>query len=110
MTRVERENRAYFVYIMSSKSGVLYIGVTSDLERRVNEHREGLTRGFTKRYRVRLLVYFEEYNRPEDAITREKQIKGWTRARKLELIHSTNLPMDDLNACWRTRDPSRRSE
>jgi len=108
MTRFERENRAFFVYIMSSKSGVLYIGVTNNLERRVNEHREGLTPGFTKRYSLRHLVYFEEYDSPSEAITREKQIKGWTRARKLELIHSTNLPMEDLSACWRKRDPSLR--
>ena len=91
------ENRTFYVYIMCSKSGVLYIGVTNDLERRVNEHREGLTKGFTKKYRVGHLVYFEEFDRPGDAITREKQIKGWTRARKLDLIHSTNLPMKDLS-------------
>jgi putative endonuclease len=109
MARFERDHRIFYVYIMSSASGVLYIGVTNDLERRVNEHREGLSKGFTKRYRVRLLVYFEEYDRPGDAITREKQIKGWTRARKLNLVHSTNLPMEDLSACWRKRDPSRRS-
>jgi len=102
------ENRTFYVYIMSSKSGVLYIGVTNNLERRVNEHREGLTPGFTKRYRLRHLVYFEEYDSPSEAITREKQIKGWTRARKLDLIHSTNLPMEDLSACWRKRDPSSR--
>ena len=108
MTRFERENRAFFVYIMSSKSGVLYIGVTNNLERRVNEHREGLTPGFTKRYSLRHLVYFEEYDSPSEAITREKQIKGWTRARKLDLIHSTNLPMEDLSACWRKQDPSSR--
>ena len=93
---------------MSSKSGVLYIGVTNNLERRVNEHREGLTPGFTKRYSLRHLVYFEEYDSPSEAITREKQIKGWTRARKLDLIHSTNLPMEDLSACWRKQDPSSR--
>jgi putative endonuclease len=102
------ENRAFYVYIMSSKSGVLYIGVTNNLERRVNEHREGLTKGFTKKYRIGQLLYFEEFERPGDAITREKQIKGWTRARKLDLIHSMNLPMEDLSASWRTRDPSRR--
>ena len=94
---------------MSSNSGVLYIGITNDLERRVNEHREGLTPGFTNIYRVRHLVYFEEFDRPSDAITREKEIKGWTRARKLELIHSTNLAMEDLSASWRKRDPSLRS-
>jgi putative endonuclease len=90
--------------------GVPYIGITNNLERRVKEHREGLIPGFTKNYRVRRLLYFEQFDRPVDAIAREKQIKGWKRARKLELIHSMNLPMDDLSACWRTRDSSLRSE
>ena len=110
MARWEKESRTFYVYIMDSKSGVLFIGVTNNLERRVNEHREGLTPGFTRKYRVRRLLYFEDFDRPVDAISREKQIKGWTRARKLELIHSTNLPTDDLSACWRTRDSSLRSE
>jgi putative endonuclease len=110
MARWERETPTFFVYIMGSNSGVLYIGVTNNLERRVNDHREGLTPGFTKKYRVRRLLYFEQFDGPADAISREKQIKGWTRARKLELIHSMNLPMDDLSACWRTRDSSRSSE
>jgi putative endonuclease len=104
------ESRTFYVYTMGSKFGVLYIGVTNNLGRRVKEHREGLTPGFTKKYRVRRLLYFEQFDRPVDAIAREKQIKGWKRARKLELIHSMNLPMDDLSACWRTRDSSLRSE
>ena len=108
MARFGTENRTFYVYIMCSKSGVLYIGITNDLERRVNEHREGLTPGFTQGYRVRHLVYFEEFDRPSDAITREKEIKGWTRARKLDLIHSTNLAMEDLSASWRKQDPSLR--
>jgi putative endonuclease len=95
---------------MGSKRGVLYVGVTNNLERRVTEHREGLIPGFTKKYRVRRLLYFEYFDRPGDAISREKQIKGWKRARKLELIHSMNLAMDDLSACWSTRDSSLRSE
>jgi putative endonuclease len=104
------ESRTFYVYIMGSKFGVPYIGITNNLERRVKEHREGLIPGFTKNYRVRRLLYFEQFDRPVDAIAREKQIKGWKRARKLELIHSMNLPMDDLSACWRTRDSSLRSE
>ena len=104
------ESRTFYVYIMGSKFGVLYIGVTNNLERRLSEHRKGLIPGFTKKYRVRRLLYFEQFDRPADAIAREKQIKGWRRARKLELIHSTNLLMDDLSACWSTRDSSLRSE
>ena len=99
-----------YVCIRGSKFGVLYIGVTNNLDRRVKEHREGLIPGFTKKYRVRRLLYFEQFDRAVDAIAREKQIKGWKGARKLELIHSINLPMDDLSACWSTRDPSLRSE
>jgi putative endonuclease len=82
------------------------VGVTNNLERRVQEHREGLIPGFTKKYRVRRLLYFEQFEGPAEAIARERQIKGWKRARKLELIHSTNLATDDLSACWSTRDPS----
>jgi putative endonuclease len=104
------ESRTFYVYIMGSKFGVLYIGVTNNLERRVKDHREGLTPGFTKKYRVRRLLYFEQFDRPTDAITREKQIKGWRPARKLELIHSMNLEMNDLSARWSTRDSSLRSE
>ena len=98
------------MYIVGSKFGVLYIGVTNNLERRVKEHRKGLIPGFTKKYRVRRLLYFEQFDRAAEAISREKQIKGWKRARKLELIHSTNLEMNDLSARWSTRDSSLRSE
>jgi putative endonuclease len=104
------ESRTFYMYVMGSKFGVLYVGVTNNLERRVKEHREGLIPGFPKKYRVRRLLYFEQFERPADAISREKQIKGWKRARKIELIHSTNLPMDDHSACWSTRDSSLRSE
>jgi len=104
------ESRTFYVYIMGSKFGVLYIGVTNNLERRVSEHRKGLIPGFTKKYRVRRLLYFEQFDRAVDAITREKQLKGWKRARKLDLIHSMNLEMVDLSACWNTRDSSLRSE
>jgi putative endonuclease len=104
------ESRTFFVYIMGSKFGVLYIGVTNNLERRLKEHREGLIPGFTKKYRVRRLLYFEAFERAAEAIAREKQIKGWKRARKLDLIHSMNLEMADLSACWSTRDSSPRSE
>ena len=98
------------MYIIGSKFGVLYIGVTNNLERRVKEHRDGLIPGFTKKYRVRRLLYFEQFDRPVDAISREKQIKGWKRARKFDLIHLMNLEMVDLSACWSTRDSSLRSE
>ena len=98
----------YFVYIMSSKSGVLYIGATNDLERRVFEHKRGLIEGFTRKYRVTRLVYVEEFARASEMVARERQLKGWTRKRKLELIHSQNPGMNDY-ARRTARDPSLRS-
>jgi putative endonuclease len=80
---------------MSSKSGVLYIGATNDLDRRVLEHKQGLIEGFTKKYRVTRLVYFEELDRAAEMVERERQLKGWTRRRKLDLIHCQNPAMVD---------------
>ncbi len=85
---------------MASRSRVLYTGVTNDLARRVNEHKRGLNDGFTQRYRVHRLVYFEEFADIRDAIAREKQIKGWVRARKIELIEKRNATWDDLAENW----------
>ena len=100
---------SYYVYIMSSKSGVLYVGATNDLDRRVFEHKQRLIEGFTKKYRVTRLVYVEEFNRPAEMIARERQLKGWTRSRKLELIHGQNPEMVDYARGSATRDPSLRS-
>jgi putative endonuclease len=87
----------YFVYILASdRSGTLYVGVTSDLIRRVQEHREGLVPGFTKRYAVKLLVYFEPHRDINEAILREKRIKRWRRKWKLELIEAQNPQWRDL--------------
>ncbi len=87
----------YFVYIMASqKNGTLYVGVTNDLVRRVFEHREGSVAGFTKRYDVKDLVYFEEHDDPRNAIQREKNIKHWSRAWKLALIERQNPDWQDL--------------
>jgi putative endonuclease len=71
--------KTYYVYIMSSGRQALYVGVTNDLERRVHEHREKLLEGFTKRYNIKHLVYFESFTDVHAAIAREKQIKGWSR-------------------------------
>jgi len=92
--------RTYCVYIMASISRTLYVGVTNDLERRVREHKEGLIEGFTRKYRIKKLVYYETLNTPRDAIAREKQIKGWRRARKVELIESVNPTWKDLAHEW----------
>ena len=85
------------VYIMANKrNGALYTGVTSDLSRRVYQHREGLLVGFTKRYGCKLLVWYEMYDRMDEAIAREKQIKAGSRKRKLALIEATNPTWRDL--------------
>lgn len=77
----------YYVYIMTNKSNrVLYVGVTNNIERRVSEHRTGQTEGFTKQYHITKLVYAETFNDIDAAIRREKQIKGWVRSKKIELI------------------------
>jgi putative endonuclease len=93
--------RMYYVYILASKkNGTLYTGVTNDIERRVYEHKHKLTPGFTSRYNVNRLVYYEEFNDIRDAIAREKQIKGWLRKKKIALIESMNPNWDDLSAGW----------
>ena len=79
----------------------MYVGVTSDLSRRAYEHREGLIEGFTRRYGCKLLVWYENYERMDEAITREKQIKGWLRAKKVALIESMNPHWEDLAEGWR---------
>ena len=89
--------REYFVYILASRrNGTLYTGVTNDLSRRVYEHREGSVAGFTKRYGVKMLVYYETYPDVRDAIAREKMLKKWRRAWKLQLIESLNPQWRDL--------------
>ncbi|MEM0962885.1 MAG: GIY-YIG nuclease family protein [Bacteroidota bacterium] len=89
-------HRSYWVYILASKTRVLYVGMTNDLARRVAEHRAGEGGAFTKRYRVRRLVYCEEHPDPRDAIAREKRIKGWTREKKLRLVEARNAGWLDL--------------
>jgi putative endonuclease len=86
----------YYVYIMSSRSRTLYVGITNDIERRVAEHKEGLVPGFTQRYRVNRLVYMERFGEVVDAIAREKQLKGCSRAKKIALIYEANPAWDDL--------------
>jgi len=89
--------RRGYVYILASRrNGTLYVGVTNDLRRRVYEHREGMVAGFTKRYRVYRLVYYEVYGTVPQAIAREKQIKAWKRAWKLEAIEAMNPDWNDL--------------
>jgi len=87
----------YFVYIMTNKSNnVIYTGITNNLIRRVFEHKRGYSIGFTKRYKTIKLVYYELFNDINDAIRREKQIKGWRRKKKIYLIESINPNWNDL--------------
>ncbi len=89
---------AYYVYILSNpRRTVLYIGVTNDLVRRVYEHKHALVEGFTKQYLVRDLVYYEETDDVLSAIAREKELKGWLRARKAELVETMNPEWRDLS-------------
>ncbi|HPU86471.1 MAG TPA: GIY-YIG nuclease family protein [Candidatus Latescibacteria bacterium] len=88
------------VYITASASRVLYTGVTSDLFKRVYEQKHGLRPGFTARYNVTRLVHFENFPRMESAIIREKQIKGWRRAKKVALIEAQNPGWSDLAEGW----------
>ena len=87
----------YYVYILTNKTdSVMYIGVTNDLRRRIGEHKDGLIEGFTKRYHVYKLVYFEEYSNVTEAIAREKQIKSWSRSKKNQLAVSKNPWFEEL--------------
>ncbi|UCC69898.1 MAG: GIY-YIG nuclease family protein [Armatimonadota bacterium] len=85
---------------MPSRTCTLYVGVTNDLEQRVFEHKENLIPGFTRKYGITRSVYFESYGEVLDAIAREKQIKGWRRARKVDLIESVNPRWRDLSEGW----------
>ena len=91
-------DRQYYIYIMTNKRNtVIYTGVTNDLKRRVYEHKEKLARGFTKKYNITKLVYYEVFEDVENAILREKQIKGGSRQKKTELVDSMNKEWRDLN-------------
>ena len=95
--RLQLEARHYYVYILASRiGGTLYIGVTNDLVRRVFEHKSKLVEGFTQKYDVVKLVYFEQFDDPENAIKREKRLKKWNRAWKIRLIEENNPNWEDL--------------
>jgi putative endonuclease len=94
--------KEYYVYLMASPSGTLYIGVTGNLEHRVQEHQQGLVEGFTKKYGCFRLVYYELFQYVLSAIAREKQLKNWNRTKKENLIHSFNPDWRDLSEEWKT--------
>ena len=90
----------YFVYIMTNRSGTLYVGVTNDLQRRVAQHRTKVIPGFSSKYNIDRLVYFEETEDVRRALEREKQIKGWVRSKKVDLIERSNPQWSDLAHDW----------
>lgn len=92
----------YYVYIMGNAYGTPYTGVTNNLERRVDEHKRGVVKGFTKKYKINRLLYFEEFDNINDARTSEKMIKGWLRRKKLDLIRQLNPKFVDLSEDWST--------
>ena len=96
----------YYVYILTNRSRTLYVGVTNNLERRLAQHRTAPATAFSGRYRLDILVYFEEHRYILNAIAREKQLKGWRRERKIALINSLNPKWLDLGRVDRPRDPS----
>ena len=97
---------SYFVYILSSNTGTLYVGVTSNLPKRVYEHKNKLIPGFTAKYNIANLVYFKEFTNIDQAIEAEKKIKGWTRIKKIALVKGLNPTVKDL---FEPADPSLRS-
>ena len=100
------EERTFFVYLLTNKTnGTLYVGVTNSLHRRLWQHKTGAFEGFSKRYGLHRLVYFEEFRDIRDAISREKQIKGWLRAKKVALVIEKNPHWQDLSAGWYERLP-----
>ena len=90
----------FWVYILASKSRRIYTGVTNDIERRVREHKSGAIDGFTQRYKINRLVYRERFHYIDNAIAREKEIKGWDRAKRVALIESENPTWVDLSLEW----------
>ena len=92
--------KEYYVYILTNKSRTLYTGVTNNLMRRVYEHQNKLVPGFTSRYNIQYLVYYESTSSVHVALAREKQIKGWRREKNLALIHSMNPDWKDLSEEW----------
>jgi putative endonuclease len=93
--------KEFSVYVMTNKTNsVFYTGITSNLEQRVNQHKSHLIEGLTKLYKICKLIYFETYLDPNQAIAREKQIKNWTRKKKLALVAKINPNFKDLNSSW----------
>jgi len=103
-------DRLYYVYILASASRVLYTGMTNNLRRGLFEHKQKRITGFTQKYNVTQLMHFDVFSDVRLAIAREKQVKAWTRAKRIALIESTNLHWKDLSADWFPREKQDRSK
>lgn len=102
MFKMKRNYYQFYVYILSNKkNGTLYIGMTNDLERRMFEHKQRLVSGFTSKYGLGKLMYFEQFQYVDDAIKREKQLKNWNRQWKIDLIEKENKSWKDLSFDWK---------
>jgi putative endonuclease len=97
----------YYAYIVASRSHTLYLGMTGDLHKRVFQHKNKTYEGFSATYNCNRLVWFERFSHPQEAIEREKQVKGWTRAKKIALIEKQNPIWVDLSEGWFVIDPSK---
>jgi putative endonuclease len=100
-------SKEYYVYILTNKSKTLYTGVTNNLMRRIDEHKKKRFKGFTSKYNIHMLVYYESTFNVHAALAREKQIKGWLRAKKIALINSMNPEWKDLSEEWFLKDSPR---
>jgi putative endonuclease len=100
------DEKVYFTYIVASRSHTLYLGMTGDLQKRVFEHKQKTHEGFSATYNCNRLVWFERFMSPTGAIAREKQLKGWTRAKKIALIETKNPTWNDLSNGWYVVDPT----
>lgn len=99
---MKKNNYQFYVYILSNKkNGTLYIGMTNDLETRLFEHKNKIIEGFTKRYGLDKLIYFEQFQFVNDAIKREKQLKNWNRQWKIDIVEKDNKEWEDLSSDWK---------
>jgi len=95
-----RREKLCYVYIMTNKSGTLYVGMTNNIKKRIYEHKKKLIPGFTKKYNISQLIYFETFDDIYSAIAREKTIKGWLRKKKIDLVNKINPDWKDLSTDW----------
>lgn len=91
---------SYYVYMLANKGGMLYVGMTNDLKRRLQEHKTKAIPGYTSKFSISKLIFFEQFNHPIDALAAEKQIKGWVRKKKIALARSGNPRLRDLSEDW----------